>query len=434
MKIAAWKRILSFSLCFVLLLSIVPFRANAVGVDWIFRQVGTDIGTAAILEGLGISRDIGSTDNDFNDLITRIKNALADAGMASLDYLDAYYSVSTAGPMFAFPLSLISFVRNWVFDNGVVNVENSPHFGFDVSGRVASMTVNASSTKNIALVYAYYIYRGNARGEIYAISTEPFRVTADTMVSAKDGVFYGYYYAASVAAISTTIPIDTHLPVIVMAGGGTDDLEAAFGSPIVPSLVPSGGIQLSNLALPSVPFSIAYPEWLQHDRTLSNGTTETLVQIGLGNTLEETEDLTQEQIWSGLGSIQIPEQDQTQGTLLDILQSIVQLPTQIVGSIQTALQSFFQLSGEATDYAIQLRDFFPFCIPFDLFDFITVLSAEPEAPVFHWEIPVPQLGQTFELEVDLSAWDEIAILFRNLELLAFIFGLAIMTREKFLRS
>lgn len=86
------------------------------------------------------------------------------------------------------------------------------------------------------------------------------------------------------------------------------------------------------------------------------------------------------------------------------------------------------------NFMIDLTQFFPFCLPFDVVEFFTILCAEPEAPVFHWEIPVPQLNQTFEIDVDLSAWDDVAYLFRKMELLAFIVGLAIVTREKYIRS
>ena len=89
---------------------------------------------------------------------------------------------------------------------------------------------------------------------------------------------------------------------------------------------------------------------------------------------------------------------------------------------------------EPGSYTLDLTEFFPFCIPFDIYEFLTLLAAEPEAPVFHWEIPVPQLGRTFEIDVDLSEWDSVALLFRRLELLAFILGLAYVTREKYIRS
>ena len=89
---------------------------------------------------------------------------------------------------------------------------------------------------------------------------------------------------------------------------------------------------------------------------------------------------------------------------------------------------------EPGSYTLDLTEFFPFCIPFDIYEFLTLLAAEPEAPVFHWEIPVPQLGQTFEIDIDLSEWDSVALLFRRLELLAFILGLAYVTREKYIRS
>jgi len=86
------------------------------------------------------------------------------------------------------------------------------------------------------------------------------------------------------------------------------------------------------------------------------------------------------------------------------------------------------------DYTLDLREFFPFCIPFDLYEFLRLLAAEPRAPVFNWTIAVPQLGVNFPVNIDLSSWDEVAELFRKLELMAFIFGLAMVTRQKILRG
>lgn len=83
---------------------------------------------------------------------------------------------------------------------------------------------------------------------------------------------------------------------------------------------------------------------------------------------------------------------------------------------------------------LDLTQLFPFCIPFDLYEFISLLAAEPRAPVFNWVISVPQLGINYPISVDFSAWDSVAQLFRTLELLAFIIGLAMITRNKILRS
>lgn len=87
-----------------------------------------------------------------------------------------------------------------------------------------------------------------------------------------------------------------------------------------------------------------------------------------------------------------------------------------------------------TDYSMDLTEFFPFCLPFDLYEFFRLLSAEPEAPVFEWVIPVPQSEEEFCISVDLSAWDGVAKLFRTFVLLMFIVGLVKLTRDKFLRG
>ena len=79
-------------------------------------------------------------------------------------------------------------------------------------------------------------------------------------------------------------------------------------------------------------------------------------------------------------------------------------------------------------YGLDLKDYFPFCIPFDLYEFFNVLIAEPKAPVFHWELH-DLSGNTYNIDVDLSAWDSFAAVFRRMQLLLFIVGLAAASRK-----
>lgn len=79
-------------------------------------------------------------------------------------------------------------------------------------------------------------------------------------------------------------------------------------------------------------------------------------------------------------------------------------------------------------FALDLSNYFPFCIPFDLYDFFSCLNADPVAPVIHWEIALPG-GSTYPIELDLSPFDSVAQLLRRLQLLLFIVGLAIKTRD-----
>ena len=81
-----------------------------------------------------------------------------------------------------------------------------------------------------------------------------------------------------------------------------------------------------------------------------------------------------------------------------------------------------------TPYMLDLKDFFPFCIPFDLYDFFSLLAAEPEAPVFHWEIQ-DLAGNVYPIDIDLSSWDTFAMVFRKMQLLVFVIGLAMASRK-----
>ena len=70
-----------------------------------------------------------------------------------------------------------------------------------------------------------------------------------------------------------------------------------------------------------------------------------------------------------------------------------------------------------------LRNFFPFCIPFDVLAIAQAFSSDNrEAPVFDWDLPLGVYGEQ-HIHLDLSQWDDIAALLRSLELALFILGL-----------
>lgn len=94
-------------------------------------------------------------------------------------------------------------------------------------------------------------------------------------------------------------------------------------------------------------------------------------------------------------------------------------------------------TSEFDDYTLPgLETLFPFCLPFDLIDFLNILSAPPEAP--HFQIPIRYPTGSgwaeYVVDIDLSAFDTVAQLLRNMELLAFIMGLIVLTREKMIRG
>lgn len=79
-------------------------------------------------------------------------------------------------------------------------------------------------------------------------------------------------------------------------------------------------------------------------------------------------------------------------------------------------------------FTLDLKQYFPFCIPFDLYAFFTCLNADPVAPVIDWIIPMPG-GGSYPMQIDLSIFDSVAQTLRRLQLLLFCVGLAFKTRD-----
>lgn len=74
-----------------------------------------------------------------------------------------------------------------------------------------------------------------------------------------------------------------------------------------------------------------------------------------------------------------------------------------------------------------LRDYFPFCIPFDLINLLSIFVAEPETPEF---VIALSTGWSYaEENVSLDQWNGIANMVRNIELAVFILGLILITRN-----
>ena len=74
---------------------------------------------------------------------------------------------------------------------------------------------------------------------------------------------------------------------------------------------------------------------------------------------------------------------------------------------------------------------FPFSIPFDIYNLIQGLSVQREAPNFDWEIYLPVIDYTWEIDFDLSTWDTQAGIFRTCFLILFIIALAMWSYNHF---
>ena len=74
---------------------------------------------------------------------------------------------------------------------------------------------------------------------------------------------------------------------------------------------------------------------------------------------------------------------------------------------------------------------YPFCIPWDIKNFVVGLSRTPEAPAWDFDYTITCFGNdyTYHCEGDLSDFDDLARIFRSLLLIAFIIGLCVFSYD-----
>lgn len=100
-------------------------------------------------------------------------------------------------------------------------------------------------------------------------------------------------------------------------------------------------------------------------------------------------------------------------------------PTSIPKPENTTEQNTENVSTMAT---VDLKDVFPFCIPWDLYNMISKFTANREAPEFNFTLNLGPAGN-HEINIDFTEWESAATILRALELIVFIVGLAIATRN-----
>lgn len=86
------------------------------------------------------------------------------------------------------------------------------------------------------------------------------------------------------------------------------------------------------------------------------------------------------------------------------------------------------------ELTFNLDEYFPFCIPFDIYHLLSKFSADPVTPEFDIGFTEPFTNTNVNFHIDLSPWDSVASAIRTAELGAFIVGLAVASRAIFTRG
>ena len=88
---------------------------------------------------------------------------------------------------------------------------------------------------------------------------------------------------------------------------------------------------------------------------------------------------------------------------------------------------------DVSDYTLDFRKLFPFCIPFDIYKAVKLLDASPTAPVVHYKFYFSK-SKTYAIDLNLNKFNSVAAILRRMECLLFIIGLATATRRIYIRG
>ena len=78
---------------------------------------------------------------------------------------------------------------------------------------------------------------------------------------------------------------------------------------------------------------------------------------------------------------------------------------------------------------VDLHEFFPFCVPYDLVHLIKVLNAEPVAPCFETALVYEPLNINISVKLDMAQFEDVAMVFRIIETALFILSLILVSRS-----
>lgn len=76
-----------------------------------------------------------------------------------------------------------------------------------------------------------------------------------------------------------------------------------------------------------------------------------------------------------------------------------------------------------------LRGLFPFCIPFDIYNMLQALDASPTAPHVQLPFEIASIGFSYLIDLDFSAFDQVAAVMRQMELIVYAIALAWATSK-----
>lgn len=121
------------------------------------------------------------------------------------------------------------------------------------------------------------------------------------------------------------------------------------------------------------------------------------------------------------------------GTLAVPLDPVIEQDTPADPGDPGGSEGDMKVDPDVSDYTLDFRKLFPFCIPFDIYKAVKLLDASPTAPVVHYKFYLSK-SKTYTIDLNLNKFNTVAAILRRMECLLFIIGLATATRRIYIRG
>lgn len=447
------KRFVCLLLIFVLLFCFFMCpRASAVAVEaTTVAYAGLLVGTLLVGAGVAFSNpgDMAKAGNAMYRTLQKGNEAIASK-IAAISVWAVEHGKSIGSAALRIGKDLyqgIVDVFNTICSNGVITVPGAPDgaVSFSDNNKLTDYMVNSNLQPPFYFYYTDFDSDGNSVVFLYYVH---FILTADGLVAQvscepKDLemklVTYNWSYrSAPVSYLLSFGPsgFRNGLSVNVLLQNGTysgweeitSDLPLARDDrPVAVSA--SVGIPVSgDLAYPSDDYLVKMPDIPSVD----TGTGE----VTYPDSIAYTKDAVAAPYPIGDDGVKVPDipfdipVDQTSGKPMDNTGTDTDNPSKPGEGTDTDKPGDSVNWPSAGDISLPklIISKFPFCIPFDVARLIGLLEADPKTPIFHVPLKVGTILDE-EIVLDLSQWDNVVRIIRWGELIVFVAGLVLVTRN-----
>lgn len=101
---------------------------------------------------------------------------------------------------------------------------------------------------------------------------------------------------------------------------------------------------------------------------------------------------------------------------------VVITPEAVAEEFVPAVSELIAPAATIAEYVSALQTKFPFCVPFDIARLFSAFVFEPRAPVISMSFHDPFTDSDYSIVIDLSPWDEVAAIARQLETMILVVG------------